>query len=177
MDGLIHPVELNRETVEALDQIRSGAENVLYGASAADAEEKLHRVVLPLLEGSSLPNLQVMHYRWFLRELARLWRTRRDRDLAFHLELCIRKWVHLGLEPRTLQFFVCEAHQRLKAPNLTTTNDAKDGDITGLSDNADRAPSPRLTASGVKTEADPAANAQSGEEADGPAAATPGDRR
>ena len=67
-----------------------------------------------LVEGAGLPVLQEMHYRWFLRELARLWRMRQGRDLAFHLELCIRKWVGLGLEPRTLQFLVCESYERLK---------------------------------------------------------------
>ncbi len=114
MESLLEPVELNRETTQALDEIRSGAENALYGTASADAEEKVNRYVLPLIEGSGLPNLHVMHYRWYLRELARHWRTRKGRDLAFHLELCIRKWVGLGLEPRTLQFLVCEAHQRLK---------------------------------------------------------------
>jgi len=114
MESLLEPVELNRETAQTLDEIRSGAENALYGASSAEAEEKVNRYVLPLIEGSGLPNLHVIHYRWYLRELARLWRTRKGRDLAFHLELCIRKWVNLGLEPRTLQFLICEAHQRLK---------------------------------------------------------------
>lgn len=114
MDSLLEPVELNRETTQALDEIRSGAENALYGTASADAEEKVNNYVLPLIEGSGLPNLQVMHYRWYLREVARHWRTRKGRDLAFHLELCIRKWVGLGLEPRTLQFLICEAHQRLK---------------------------------------------------------------
>ena len=114
MESLLEPVELNRETTQALDEIRSGAENALYGTASADAEEKVNNYVLPLIEGSGLPNLHVIHYRWYLRELARHWRTRKGRDLAFHLELCIRKWVGLGLEPRTLQFLVCEAHQRLK---------------------------------------------------------------
>jgi hypothetical protein len=117
MESLLEPVELNRETTQALDEIRSGAANDLYGAASADAEEKVNRYVLPLIEGSGLPNLHVMHYRWYLRELARHWRTRKGRDLAFHLELCIRKWVGLGLEPRTLQFLICEAHERLKAAN------------------------------------------------------------
>jgi hypothetical protein len=120
MESLLEPVELNRETAQALDEIRSGAANALYGAASADAEEKVNRYVLPLIEGSGLPNLQVMHYRWYLRELARHWRTRRGRDLAFHLELCIRKWVGLGLEPRTLQFLICESHQRLKGQDSTT---------------------------------------------------------
>jgi len=120
MDSLLEPVELNRETTQALDEIRSCAENALYGTASADAEDKLNHFVLPLIEGSGLPNLHVMHYRWYLRELARHWRTRRNRDLAFHLELCIRKWVGLALEPRTLQFLICEAHQRLKGKDLTT---------------------------------------------------------
>jgi hypothetical protein len=97
-----------------LDEIRAGAENALYGAGSGKSEELFAKHVVSLVEGAGLPVLQVMHYRWFLRELARLWRTRKGRDLAFHLELCIRKWVGLGLEPRTLQFLVCEAHSRLK---------------------------------------------------------------
>ncbi len=114
MDSLLTPVDLNRETTQALDEIRSGTENALYGADSAQAEEKIYRSVLPLIEGAGLPSVHVIHYRWFLREVARHWRSRKDRDLAFHLELCIRKWVNLGLEPRTLQFLICEAHQRLK---------------------------------------------------------------
>jgi len=114
MESLLEPVELNRETTQALDEIRSGADNALYGADSADAEEKMNSSVLPLIEGAGLPSLHVMHYRWYLRELARHWRSRKGRDLAFHLELCVRKWVHLGLEPRTLQFLICEAHERLK---------------------------------------------------------------
>ena len=121
MESLLEPVELNRETTQALDEIRSGADYPLFGTASADAEEKIYRSVLPLIEGAGLPNLHVIHYRWFLRELARHWRTRKGRDLAFHLELCVRKWVSLGLEPRTLQFLICEAHQRLKASQASPT--------------------------------------------------------
>jgi hypothetical protein len=147
MESLLDPVELNRETTQALDEIRSGAENALYGTASADAEEKLHHYILPLIEGSGLPNLQVMHYRWYLRELARLWRTRTGRDLAFHLELCIRKWVGLGLEPRTLQFLICEAHERLKGqetaqPQSTQSSLSQGGDMTETcSEASDRGPS------------------------------------
>ena len=35
MESLFEPVELNRETTQMLDQIRSGAENVLYGTTSA----------------------------------------------------------------------------------------------------------------------------------------------
>jgi hypothetical protein len=117
MESLMKPVALNQDVSKVLDEIRAGAENALYGAGPDESEELFAKHVVSLVEGAGLPVLQAMHYRWFLRELARLWRTRRGRDLAFHLELCIRKWVGLGLEPRTLQFLVCESYERLKAAN------------------------------------------------------------
>jgi hypothetical protein len=123
MEDLSRPVALNHEMVETLDQIRAGAENALYGASPAQAEELFKKHLAPMVVGSGMPVLQVMHYQWFLRELARLWRTRKGRDLAFHLELTIRKWVNLGLEPRTTQFLICEAHQRLKGQTKSEVRD------------------------------------------------------
>ena len=146
MESLLEPVELNRETTQALDEIRSGAENELYGAASADAEEKVNRYVLPLIEGSGLPNLHVIHYRWYLRELARHWRTRKGRDLAFHLELCIRKWVGLGLEPRTLQFLVCESYERLKGKDLTTKSQRHEEETPGSAP----IPDPRPLTPGVE---------------------------
>lgn len=122
MEDFVKPVALNHEMVQTLDQIRAGAVNALYGASPAQAEELFKKHLASMVVGSGMPVLQVMHYQWFLRELARLWRTRKGRDLAFHLELIIRKWVNLGLEPRTLQFLICEAHQRLKAGQPLTAD-------------------------------------------------------
>jgi hypothetical protein len=120
MESLLEPVNLSPDTDRVLGEIRSGAENALYGAGSAESEELFGKHVGSLVEGAGLPVLQTMHYRWFLRELARLWRTRQGRDLAFHLELCIRKWVGLGLEPKTLQFLVCESYERLKGKDRTT---------------------------------------------------------
>jgi len=114
MESLMKPVTLTQDVSKVLDEIRAGADNALYGAGPDEAEELFAKHTVSLVEGAGLPVLQTMHYRWFLREIARLWRTRTGRDLAFHLELCIRKWVGLGLEPKTLQFLVCEAHERLK---------------------------------------------------------------
>ncbi len=213
MESLTKPVALNRDVAKVLDEIRAGADNALYGAGPGEAEELFAKHVVSLVEGAGLPVLQTMHYRWFLRELARLWRTRTGRDLAFHLELCIRKWVGLGLEPKTLQFLVCESYERLKGKDLTTKHalsevegtqrhedvqpepqnpgtpelsdrgrcgqpqslttktpshqDAEGGDMTGLSDNTDRVPSPE-PASTTKTpshqeepDSSPAPNPQS----------------
>jgi hypothetical protein len=111
-------VDVSPSLDSVLDEIRAGAENALYGTGPDESEELFTKHIVSLIEGAGLPVLQTMHYRWFLRELARLWRTRQGRDLAFHLELCIRKWVGLGLETRTLQFLVCEAHERLKGRAL-----------------------------------------------------------
>jgi len=118
MESLMKPVALTQDVTRVLEEIRAGAENTLYCAEPGKSEALFAKHVASLIEGAGLPVLETMHYRWFLRELARLWRTRTGLDLAFHLELCIRKWVGLGLEPRTLQFLVCEAHDRLKAANL-----------------------------------------------------------
>ena len=114
MESLLKQVPLTQDVSKVLDEIRAGADNALYGAGPDEAEELFAKHVVSLVEGAGLPVLQTMHYRWFLRELTRLWRTRTGRDLAFHLELCIRKWVGLGLEPKTLQFLVCESYERLK---------------------------------------------------------------
>jgi len=43
MDSRFAPVELNRQTSQILDNIRSGALNALYGAASAAAEEKIQR--------------------------------------------------------------------------------------------------------------------------------------
>ena len=124
MESLLKQVPLTQDVVRVLDEIRAGAENALYGAGSDESEELFTKHVVSLVEGAGLPVLQTMHYRWFLRELSSLWRTRKGRDLAFHLELCIRKWVGLGLEPKTLQFLVCEAHQRLKGKSeVQSAND------------------------------------------------------
>ena len=157
MESLSKPMKLSPEVNRVLEEVRKGTENALYCAEPAAADKLFHEHVESLIEGAGLTTMQVIHYRWFLREVARLWRTRQGRDLAFHIELSLRKWRGLGLEPRTLQFLICEAHERLKAQSLTTKHalsptegtpshqEAEGGDMTGLSDNTDRVPSPTET--------------------------------
>jgi hypothetical protein len=118
MENLSKPMKLSPEVNRVLEEIRKGAENALYCAEPAAADKLFHEQVESLIEGAGPTSMQVIHYRWFLREVARLWRTRQGRDLAFHLELSLRKWRGLGLEPRTLQFLVCECHERLKGKDL-----------------------------------------------------------
>jgi hypothetical protein len=114
MGSLFKPIKLSPEVNRVLEEIRKGAENALYCAEPAAADKLFHEHVESLIEGAGLTSMQVIHYRWFLREVAKLWRTRQGRDLAFHLELCLRRRKNPGLEPRTLQFLICESHERLK---------------------------------------------------------------
>ena len=59
---------------------------------------------------------------WYVRELARLFRTRYGRDLAFHLELVMRKWQTLGLSPNIMQIIACEIHNSLKPAEAILPN-------------------------------------------------------
>ncbi len=62
MEDLAKPVAMNQEMVQTLDQIRAGAENALYGANPAQADELFKKHLASLIVGSGMPVLQVMHY-------------------------------------------------------------------------------------------------------------------
>ncbi len=116
MDITETPLNLNPETAKVLDQIRNAARPCsVYGQDPAEVEAELGNLVRPLLEGAGLDRLTVMQYLWYVRELARVFRTRTGRELAFQAELVIRKWLSFGLEPNTMQFIFCQIHLRLKA--------------------------------------------------------------
>ena len=116
MDTINLPLDLNRETAQVLDEIRSADRPyVVFGEDAARVEADLNRFVQPLLAGAGLSRLTVMQYLWYVRELARVFRTRTGRELAFQAELVLRKWQAFGLEPNTMQFIFRECHLRLKA--------------------------------------------------------------
>jgi hypothetical protein len=125
MESLLQPIELNKDTAAVIDEIRSGAANPLCGAGPDKADAHFAERINPILEDTGMPRILVTQYGWFLRELTKLWRTRTGRDLAFHLELCVRKWLNLGLETRTIQFLICEVFLSLKGqgaagPEVTT---------------------------------------------------------
>ena len=116
MDTIARPMDLNPETVEVLDEIRNAAEPyAAYGEDPAKLEAELRKLVEPLLVGAGLGRLVVMQYLWYVRELARVFRTRTGRELAFQAELVLRKWQAFGLEPNTMQFIFREIHLRLRA--------------------------------------------------------------
>lgn len=123
MNQPLRQTRLSRDFISALDRIRGAEENPLLGLPPDSAETLVRRLILPLLQQAGLPRLTILHYSWFLRELARLWRTLPGPDLAFHLELAVRKWTGYGLEPSTLQLLICEILNRL--PSALQTSSAQ----------------------------------------------------
>ncbi len=116
METYARPLKLTRETVRVLDEIRNSEEPYpVFGEDPALVEADLARFTQLLLEGAGLARITVMQYLWYVRELARVFRTRTGRELAFQLELVMRKWRAFGLEPNTMQFIFREIHCRLKA--------------------------------------------------------------
>uniref|UniRef100_A0A7C4CA46 Uncharacterized protein n=1 Tax=candidate division WOR-3 bacterium TaxID=2052148 RepID=A0A7C4CA46_UNCW3 len=114
MDHITRPLRPGRAFLAALDRIRAGALNPRLGKPAQTLRAELETLAAPLLARAGLSTLTTLHYRWFLREISRLWSTQTGPDLAFHLELAVRKWTGLGLDPAILQALVCTISRRRK---------------------------------------------------------------
>lgn len=69
-----------------------------------------------------------MQYLWFVREVARLLRTRTGRDLAFHLEAVMRKRQSFGCEPSSMQEIVVQIHNALKPAEAVVEGTTKSED-------------------------------------------------
>ena len=110
-------LELDGETRQLLARIRSGTEALLLDDVDSDlAEQAVWELGRPLLDAARISGLACDQYRWFLRELAGLLRTRLGWDLAFELELLLRKWVGYGLELGLLQALIRQCYSGLIAP-------------------------------------------------------------
>ena len=108
------PVRLKQETREVLVQVRDFPEATpLYGLSAEEADRTLRSLYELMLDGAALPLVVLNGLRWYCRELARVFRTKRGFPLAFQLELVLRKWVALGSESELLQQLLCSIWEQL----------------------------------------------------------------
>jgi hypothetical protein len=52
-------------------------------------------------------------YRWYLRELSKLLRTKTGWDLALELEIALRKWAAYRLDPELLQALMCDCYEHI----------------------------------------------------------------
>ena len=124
MKSVTTPLRLNPEMEKVLNDIRAAEKpGLLYGRTAAEAEKEVRGIGMPVLEDANLSQVVIMQYSWFLRELARVFRTRTGHDLAWHIETVMRKWLGYGLEPNTMQYLVSEIHLKMKAAGTTAKDE------------------------------------------------------
>jgi hypothetical protein len=116
MEDLTQPMELNRDTRRVLRRMRKATTGptVVYGLGQELVERALRKIVDPVLEASGLVSVRVDQYHWFVRELSRQFRTRVGNDLAFGVELVMKKWQGYGLEPNTMQLLLCMIDKELR---------------------------------------------------------------
>jgi len=55
MESLLKPMRMSPDFNRVLEEVRSGAENALYGAAPATSEELFHTHVESLIAGAGLP--------------------------------------------------------------------------------------------------------------------------
>ena len=112
----MNSIELLPDTQKILDRIRHRSKVVsVYEMPSDLAEAAVWEIGRVLVENQRLPMAQANTYRWFLRELSRLLRTKTGWDLALELEICLRKWAAYRLDPVMLQALLRECFIRLDA--------------------------------------------------------------
>jgi hypothetical protein len=85
----------------------------VYEMPADLAEAAVWEIGRVVLDAQQLPLVQYNTYRWYLRELSKLLRTKTGWDLGLELEICLRKWVAYRLNLALLQALVCECYDRI----------------------------------------------------------------
>ena len=142
MDFVAKPISLKQETRAMLEDLRHTQDpTICYGLSPDDAQQLIKSITEPMFEGAALPLVILSEYRWYVRELGRLFRTKYGYALAFQLELVLRKWKTLGLESGSLQFLVCEIYRQLLLKQADQMKQPDpDGDMTRRGGGRDRVP-------------------------------------
>lgn len=129
----MEPIELAPETRTVLDRIRRSDNALSIFEMPTDlAEAAVWEIGKLVLENEKLPMVQANAYRWYLREVSKLLRTRTGWNLALELEICLRKWDSYKLSLGLLQTLLCECMDRIGSmspedteadkPQLPSTN-------------------------------------------------------
>jgi hypothetical protein len=112
----MNQMELEPETRVVLDRIRHSSRVLSIFEMPADlAETAVWEIGKVLVDNQHLPNVQYQTYRWFLREVSKLLRTKTGWDLALELEIVLRKWQDFRLDPVLSQALVRECCERIAA--------------------------------------------------------------
>jgi hypothetical protein len=101
------------EMARVLARIRAADKpNPLYGRTPGESEACLKQVTEYLITGTGLGLCIQNEYRWFIREMSRLVRKDGGPELAFHIEMLLRKWQSMGLERYITEMLTCEVFKR-----------------------------------------------------------------
>jgi hypothetical protein len=112
----MNQIELDKETRDLLDRVRHKRKCLtLYDMPSDLAEAAVWEIGKVLLDHQGLQMVKYNTYRWYLRELSKLLRTKTGWDLALELEICLRKWVGFCLDPVLLQALLRECYERIGA--------------------------------------------------------------
>jgi len=112
-------LELEEDTRTMLTCIRAVQGKLRLDDVDSDlAEQAVVVICRPLLDAAGLRLCHYNQFRWFLRELARVLRTRSGWELAYDIEELLRKWTRYGLDPALLQRVVREAYRGLVVPEV-----------------------------------------------------------
>lgn len=112
----MNEIELDQETRLLLDRVRHKRKTLsLFDMPPDLAEAAVWEIGKVVLDHQQLPLVQYNAYRWYLRELAKLLRTKTGWGLGLELEICLRKWVAFRLNPELLQALLRECYQRIGA--------------------------------------------------------------
>ena len=87
----------------------------VYGRSAARVWPMVREQVNRRISRFGVPVHEINIYRRYTFEMLKAFRTETGEPLAAALELCVRKWANLGLEPELLQQLLCDCHQKFHA--------------------------------------------------------------
>jgi hypothetical protein len=123
----MNEMELNQKTRDLLDRVRHKHKCLsVYEMPADLAEAAVWEIGKILLDHQNLPLVQYNTYRWYLRELSKLLRTKTGWSLALELEICLRKWVAYRLNPELLQALLGECYYRIGAMTPATKQAGSD---------------------------------------------------
>ena len=110
----MNQIELEPETRVVLDRIRHSSKVLSIFEMPADlAEAAVWEIGRVVVDNQHLPMIQQHAYRWFLREVARLMRTKTGWDLALELEIALRKWAGYSVDPLLMQALLRECLERI----------------------------------------------------------------
>jgi hypothetical protein len=112
----MRPIELTAEARDVLAFIRRTEFPLsVHGRSAARVWPMVREQVNQRISRYGVPVHEVNIYRRYVTEVLKAFRTETVEPLATALEICVRKWTNLGLEPELLEQLLLDCHKKFHA--------------------------------------------------------------